>query len=157
MAIEQVTLRELVRDPIYRKWIKTPPLGGFSEYARFRVYVQKEENGGWAKKDFEAFAPAYNFLVKNYKSWYDAALTCRNQESRPPVVRYKGKRQYYAPMLLMPGHIWCGYCRRPTVFGYYSTHHTFAAKGIKPLPYKLRCGICGNTEDSIRRFKGVAV
>lgn len=153
MGAEQVTFRELVRDPVYRQWLKTPPLGGFTKFAKFRVYVQREKDGNWAKKDFDDFKAAYSFLAKNFKSWHDASLTCRNEQSRPPVVRHKGKRQYYAPLLLIPGHTWCPYCRRPTVFDYFSTHHTFAAKGMKPLPYKRRCGICGVAETAIRRYK----
>jgi hypothetical protein len=153
MVSEQVTLRELVRDPVYRTWIKTPPLGGFPQHARFKVYVQRTQGGPWAKKDFEDFKVAYNFLARHFKSWHDASLTCCNEESRPPIVRKDGKRQYHAPLLAYPGHIWCTYCRRPTIFGFYSTHHTFAARGMKPLPYRRRCGVCGIAADAIRRYR----
>jgi hypothetical protein len=153
MITEQITLRELVSDPIYRQWFKTPPLGGFSKFAKFRVYVQKDQDGGWAKKDFEDFKPAYNFLARNYKTWHDSSLTCRNEECRPPVVRKNGKREYYHRLLVFPGHTWCTYCRRPTVFSCFTTHHAFSAKNMKPIPYKLRCGICGIAEEAIKRYR----
>jgi len=105
LTTDQVTLRELVKDPIYRQWIRTPPVGGFPSFTKFRVYAQREQSGSWAKKDFDTFKAAYTFLAKNVREWYDAALVCRNYECRPPVVRVRGKRQYYAPVLVIPGQV----------------------------------------------------
>lgn len=152
MTTEQVPLRQLLSDPIYREWLRTPPVGGFPEWARFRVYAKVEENRPWARKDFDTFVEAYNFLARNLKNWYDAALISTNYESRPPVVRINKRRQYLASVLSVPGHQWCGQCRRPTVFGYFRSHHAFSGLNFKPLPYKKRCGICGMAQDNMKRY-----
>lgn len=151
MPADQVSLKELVRDPIYRQWLKTPPVGGFPPYTRFRIYAQRERDGRWGKKDFGNFKDAYNFLAANYKGWHDSALCTINYVCRPPVVRVDGRRQYYAPVLTIDGHKWCPHCRRPTVFDYYSEHHAFTGH-FKPLSFKQRCGICGIAETAIKEY-----
>jgi len=151
MSSQQVSLKQLLRDPIYRKWFSTQPLGGFPAYTKFRVYAQVKDDGPWAKKDFNDFKDAYNFVAKYLKKWNDAALVAKNYESRPPVVRKQGRRQYYAPVMTLPGHHWCTYCRRPTVFSYYTQHHAFP-QGFQILAYKRRCGVCGIADDAIKRF-----
>lgn len=151
MSTDQVTLRQLVEDPIYRKWLKTPPVGGFPKYTKFRVYAQRERDGSWAKKDFENFKDAYTFLAKNLREWHDATLCTINYQSRPPVIYVNGKRRYYAPMVLMEGHDWCPHCRRPSVFGYFHTHHAFTGH-FRPLPFKRRCGVCGIADTAIKDY-----
>jgi len=89
LSTEQVTLQQLVRDPLYRQWFKTEPVGGFPGYVKFRVYVQRERGGRWAKKDFNDFKSAYNFVSRNLREWHDAALVTRNYTCRPPVVRVR--------------------------------------------------------------------
>ena len=173
LSTDQVTLRELVKDPVYRQWLKTEPVGGFPTHVKFRVYAQREEDGRWAKKDFDDFKSAYNFLAKNLKYWHDAAINTRTYSCRPPVVRVPGKvrkkvgkrvvlvdglrRVYYAPILSYDGHIWCPYCRRPTVFAQFSDHHAFTHANLRPLPFKARCSVCGIAETAIKHYtaKGV--
>lgn len=145
-----VTHRELLADPIYRKWFSRPPEA--PSYAKWRVYVQKKRDKKWRKKDFDTWADAYLFFRKNYKSWYNAALICRNYDYKPPVVKYRGKRQYYAKLLWMEQHIWCGYCRRPTLMGYFTHHHAFPRKGTQPIPYARRCGICGIQQKALKMY-----
>jgi hypothetical protein len=150
LSTKQVTLQQLIEDPIYRQWLRTPPVGGFPKFVKFRVYAQREQGGLWAKRDFDDFKSAYNFLAKNFRKWHDAALVTRNYACRPPVVRINGKRRYHTPMLEMEGHEWCPYCRRPTVFGHFSRHHAFGH--YKPLPFKRRCGVCGIAETAIKDY-----
>jgi hypothetical protein len=151
LSTGQVTLHELVKDPVYRQWLKTPPVGGFPQYTKFRVYVQRERDGRWAKRDFYDFKTAYNFLAKHLREWYDATLVTTNYASRPPVVRVNNKRAYYAPMLTMEGHQWCPHCRRPSVFDFFATHHAFTGH-FKPLPFKRRCGVCGIADTAIKDY-----
>jgi hypothetical protein len=151
---EQVTLRQLLSDPVYRAWFKTEPVGGFPKHCKFRVFAQVEKGGRWAKKDFGDFKSAYNFVARNLNRWHDAALVSRTHECRPPVVRVNGKRAYYAAVLTLEGHRWCPYCRRPTVFGFFSRHHAFGH--FKPLPFKLRCGVCGISETAIKHYSAKA-
>jgi hypothetical protein len=152
LSAEQVSLKELIKDPIYRQWLKTPPVGGFPKWAKFRVYAQRDRGGRWAKKDFDDFITAYNFLARNLKDWYDAALVSRTYVCRPPVVRVDGKRAYYAPVLTVDGHKWCPYCRRPTVFANFSEHHAFFHTNLRPLGFKKRCSVCGISETAIKEY-----
>jgi hypothetical protein len=145
-----MTLRELLEDPIYAKWFSKPPKE--HEFTKWRVYVQKKPGKRWRKKDFDRWAPAHKFLMAHVGEWYNASLTCRNDHYRPPVVRYQGTRQYYKKVLLVEAHIWCPYCRRPTMFGYFTHHHNFPRGGIQPMPHFLRCGICGIREVEVRKL-----
>lgn len=160
---EQVPLRELLRDPTYRKWFALEPTFAREKWVTWRVYARVSRDKGWAKRDFVTWKAGFDFLAKNLGAIYDGALTCKNQPSRPPVVSVPAvktvdgkkisyrKRQYYSAVLTYPGHLWCPYCRRPTVFGYFTTHHAFTGK-FRPLPYKLRCGICGIARDAIKIY-----
>jgi hypothetical protein len=148
----QITMRELLDDPLFRKWISRPPKG-FTLRPSWTVYAQREENGPWARATFPNFVRAHNFFVKNFRQWHDSALCCRNYDSRPPVVRdpnNPAKRRYHAPVLTIRGHIWCPYCRRPTVFKMFAKHH--ALKGRTPMPVE-RCSICGIARTSIKEYK----
>lgn len=145
-------MRELLDDPMYRKWISRPPKG-FDFRPSWAVYAQRKEDGPWARATFTNFVQAHNFFVKNFRSWHDSALCCRNYPSRPIVIRDPNnpkKRRYYAPMLTIRGHIWCNYCRRPTVFKMFSKHH--ALKGRTPMPVE-RCSICGVARTANKEYK----
>lgn len=49
-------------------------------------------------------------------------------------------------------HDWCTYCRRPTVFRWFKSHHALRAAGLQELvdPTDRRCSICAAREDFIR-------
>lgn len=157
--MRQITLRELLEDPVYRKWFQKPPT--VREPQRWRVYAQEEEGGPWRAANFDRWEWAYHYVRRHYKMWYDCALCSRVWEWRPPVVRYRGervikgrlrkvwKRKYYEPMVNMMGHTWCPHCRRPTVFRKFRRHHTVG----KALPYKERCSICGITISGVRQYR----
>jgi len=149
--IRQVTFGELLQDPVYRAWFQTPPARKKPE--RWRVYVQEKEGAPWKKADFARWADAYKFVRRHYKEWYDAALSSRVWEWRPPVIRERvGKRwrrNYYEPMVNVIGHTWCPHCRRPTVFRQFRRHHNVG----KVLGYKPRCTICGIALSGIRLYK----
>lgn len=147
--VKQVTFAELVEDPIYRQWFDRPPTD--HEHTRWRVYVKVTKKSPWAKRDFLTWKKARKFVRKHADKWYDCVLVCRNDAHRPPVIRVGRKRQYYAPMVNMVGHTWCPYCRRPTIFGWFTEHHAFT-NGLKPLAYKKRCSICGIAQSAIKEY-----
>ena len=173
MPDPQITLRELLRDPVYRQWFrKTPTLNNFVPSGKpWRVYVQRDLEGSWAKADFETYAKAANYIIRNIKRFHDAALTCPSHAFHPPVLvskeprkvivtvqlkggktkkvrRFAYRRYYWRPAMELYGHQWCPYCRRPTVFAYFSRHHTHRAI----LPYELRCTICGVRRTFIKDY-----
>lgn len=55
-------------------------------------------------------------------------------------------------------HLWCTYCRRPTVFRWFISHHALKASGLSDMvnPGDRRCTICGAREDYIRTTAGTA-
>lgn len=160
-----IPMSELVKDPSYKRFLQTkptlPPIARdpkMVESPPWVVYVQKEMNGPWGKREFWKYKDAFKFFAKALKRGvHDAALNCKRVGFDPPMklVKIKGKyvvgsdgvkRQAtkyipWRPKLLPedPDHHWCKYCRRPTVFKYYSTHKRLRACG-SGVP---RCCICG--------------
>jgi hypothetical protein len=161
-----ITLRELLEDKQYREFFTTrpdPPRVILPHEMPWRVNIQRQTAGGWARKDFHTYIEAFKFLKPRLKEVHDAAIQSRGVAYHPPfkVVRVvrNGKpvldekkkpvlrRLVWTPKL--PGdeepHIWCTYCRRPTVFRWYSKHHAFPKGYAIETPYQ-RCCICGASE-----------
>lgn len=164
-------MSELLEDPTYRKFLTTKPempphLRDPKKVptAPWVVYVQREQNGPWGKKSFWKYGKALKFMsdcVYKYKVW-DCALNNKRIGYEPPnrLVRVKGKfvvgtdgkrrqkvkyvvwRPSTALLLDQPEHLWCKYCRRPTLFKYYSRHKVL---GTVTTDVR-RCNICGASE-----------
>src|SRR5687768_14911261 len=66
----QVTMRELLVDPVFRQWMTRKP-ESHALRVRWRLYVQREEGGPWSKKDVESYVEGYKLLAKNFKRWHD--------------------------------------------------------------------------------------
>lgn len=136
---KQITLRELLKDPIYRKWFsKKPRIRVVTQAPPWRLYVQREEGGRWARADIRGYAKAYGAVASKLSEYYDMALHSKPQHFPPPIVRV-GKKRYYYPC--PPGHRWCTLCRRPTVFKNFRKHHAFP--GMALADYEKYCSICG--------------
>lgn len=162
-----IPMSELVKDPDYRRYLQTPPVmpriaRDSEKYKRppWVVYIQKDANGPWGKKEFWAYKDAFKFMARHLKAGaYDAALNNRRIGFDPPYrfVRIKGKyvtgsdgerrqatkRVPWRPRLLPEDreHLWCRYCRRPTTFRYFRKHKAF---GSQPVDSTIkRCTICG--------------
>jgi hypothetical protein len=169
-AEEQLTMRELLKDSLFKKWMMKPPnLGVTICYSGkpWRVWVQRELNGRWGKRDFAKYSEAWNFFVKHLKEGaYDAAISSKVKPFPPPVEKYK-KQEYtvkgktyvkrvpvfYIPKVpgMNPQHEWCPHCRRPTIFTTYRRHHAFAQRFNGEI--KQRCSVCGIAWDNIRHYK----
>lgn len=160
-----ILMSELVEDPTYWEFLQTKPeLPEISRDKRMMltapwvVYVQREAEGKWGKREFWKYSKALKFLERALAvGVHDAALNCRRIGFDPPsrFVRIKGKfvkgsdgkrrqatkRVYWKPRLPADeaDHHWCKYCRRPTVFKYFSTHKRLG-KVDTTVP---RCCICG--------------
>lgn len=147
-----LTLREQLRDPIYKKWFSTPPreVASAALSPPWWVYVQKKPGGRWRRAEFASWKQGYQYVAANIKKYHDMALVHKRQEFRPPVVRDGGKRRYHFPLAqLSYGHHWCGYCRRLTRFAYFRKHHAlpkWANSGER------RCCICGIRLAAIKRY-----
>lgn len=164
-----IQMSELVKDPTYKRFLQTkpklPPIAN-NKHLQNRppwvVYVQVKVDGPWGKKEFWKYTKAFDFLKRCLKAnVHDATINNRRVPTDPPMrlVRIKGRyvvgsdgvrRQATTPMPWKPrlsgddvGHQWCPYCRRPTVFKFYSKH-----KALKEYcdPSVRRCCICGASE-----------
>lgn len=187
-----ITLPELLKDPKYRAFFlqvpKTlvPPPG----QKPWRLYIQREADGPWAKKDFEKYADAFRKLAAELKrgAVHDGAIQSRGIAYAPPerVAKVtKGGRPVWARngqnqiMVDRDGnriqrtvvvvwrpklepqdepHTWCTYCRRPTVFRWFTNHHSIRGTELAGLvdPSKQRCTICGATEEFVRGTLGTS-
>jgi hypothetical protein len=158
-------MSELLKDKVFKEFMLTKPkvprvmkrMGG----TPWVVYVQQEVDGPWGKKEFETYGPAFQF----FKAWlkrgaHDLAINNRRIGFDPPLrfARIRGKyitgsdgvrRQAtkaipWKPRLDSgdPDHKWCRYCRRPTIFKYYSKHKRLTMVD----PTVRRCCICGASE-----------
>lgn len=175
MANPQITLRELLSDPIYRKWFSKVPTVRtmFPSGQPWQVFVQEDLDGRWKRAKFPSYAQAYKYIARNLNQFHDMALNCPGQAFHPPVLvskepvlkkflvqlkggkskvvrRYVYERSYWRPasLELLTSHQWCSYCRRPTVFAYFSRHHAVPAC----VPYELRCTPCGVRRTFIKDY-----
>lgn len=176
-----IPMSELIKDPTYRKFLETQPKTPkisrnqtMQKSPPWVVYVQREADGPWAKKECWKYSEAF----KVFRHWlkkgaHDATINNKRYPTPPPsrLVKIKGKfvtgsdgkrrqattyvtwRLPAAMSLDQPTHHWCLYCRRPTVFKYFSKH-----KRMGNVDSSVRrCCICGSSEriamlDSERRF-----
>lgn len=168
-----ITLPELLEDPIYKQYFQTPPK--LPKVRRlqppWRVYIQKEVRGKWYKKDCWTYAEAFK-IIKTYRAngeLYDGAIVSKSKSFAPPrktvkirskfVKDSKGnmvqatKRVYH--VTAVPGedepHRWCGYCRRPTVFRWFTKHHNFP-ENTPYTAHRRRCTICGIAEEGVKSY-----
>lgn len=137
-----LTLREQLQHKPFRLWTqKKPNLKAVGTKPPWRIYVQREELGNWAFRDFATWEEGYRYLVKNLKRWHDIALHCKRQPFQPPIVRVAGVRRAYSPAPAPFDHNWCGYCRRMTVFRFFINGRHPAIGRCDPS--EARCIICG--------------
>lgn len=146
---EQIRLRALLKEPQYRAWFtKVPNITVMHLTPPWRLYVQMEAGGRWAKVDLPSYAKAYTGVKSRLQEAHDMTIHCRPQPWRPPIVQVDGKKSF---MPCPDGHNWCVYCRRPTVFGYFVKHPAMPGKII--AEYDLRCGICAARLAGMKRYK----
>lgn len=167
-----LTIHELLEDKQYREFfLKPPPMPPVyrqQQLKPWRVYIQRETDGPWAKKDLPNYVEAFKLFKKFRPEIHDASIMSRAIAFPPPhrLVRIKGvyvehrgkkvqktKLVVWKPQLPMEEttHHWCSYCRRPTVFRYFSRHHAFG-KDMPITQEGLRCTICGIRLDGLPKL-----
>jgi len=163
-----IQMSELVQDRHYRRYLDTKPelpeaanTKGWNSSPPWVVYVQREANGKWGKREFWKYRKALKFLYRALElGVHDAALNCKRIGFEPPIrfARIRGKyvegsdgkmrpatkRIWWRPVLMEGDqeHLWCMYCRRPVIFKYFSKH-----KRLGEVDQTVRrCTICGASE-----------
>jgi hypothetical protein len=149
--MEQIRLRTLLKeDEIFREWFKRPPtIEGLSTTPPWRLYIQAEEGGRWARGDLRTYAKAYAEVNSRLRDAWDMTIHCKSRLFKPPVIK-KGKATFWLPT--PEGHDWCCYCRRAVVFRTF-THHPAIKYGCDPEI--LRCTICGARQISMPRTNSI--
>jgi hypothetical protein len=178
-----LTLPELLTDPRYKEFFLTvPKLEVRAGQKPWRLIIQREADGPWAKKEFEKYADAFRFLRPYLRGGklHDGAIQSRGVAYAPPARIVKVTKGGKPVMAKSPGgqlvqktalvvwkprvpaseeaHIWCTYCRRPTVFRWFRTHHLLRGTDIADIidPSDRRCTICGAREAFVRSTAGSA-
>lgn len=173
-----LTINELLEDKQYKEFFlrqpEMPQVVKLHEHLRpWRVYIQREADGPWAKKDLRTYTEAFQLFKRLRPTIHDAAINSRSIGFAPPhrlvrirgqyreVVRKGTKTKVQVTKLVVwkpslppeeTGHTWCTYCRRPTVFKYFSKHHAFTGSELQISADTLRCTICGIRIDGMPRL-----
>lgn len=146
--MEQIRLRTLLKeDELFRVWFMKPPtLTALVHTPPWRIYIQAEQGGRWARGDIPSYAKAVAQINSRLRDAWDMTIHCKPQQFKPPVVRKKG-HTFWLP--LPEGHEWCSLCRRAVIFNTFNKHPALKFGCDSTVP---RCTICGMKQESMRRF-----
>lgn len=166
--LEMITIRELLRDPQFRKFFTSvPELPEHYTPDRmpWRLLVMKKGEDKWRGKRFGTYQEAFAGFKTMLPKIDNAAINCPALSFMPPIrnLRVKGKMvkgpggklkpfivtKIWRPQIEadMEQHHWCPHCRRPTVF-HYSASKQRVINGFVQPPSEpaLHCMICGASE-----------
>lgn len=154
--IDQKPMSELLRRTTFKQFTIAKP--SFKSKS-WRVYAKV--NGRWCTAQFDSWAKALNYAIRRRWDWEDWAVNCTSHETMPPRVRIPSDDgvKLNMAMPVPAGHRWCGYCRRPTVFGFYRSHHAITSRvtgELRPAVIsssELRCSICGCRDAFLKRSR----
>lgn len=171
---ELMTFQEQIEEyPALREmFTKRPILGGVSVSPPWRVWARRTDGSPWGRKDFETYPEAFAFWKAKRKLWLDVSITCKRQGFDPPgrvvkivrrgepvMIKLPGgklrQQTKLVPIKPPPGHLWCGWCRRFTVFKYFTRHHAFSKSTLIVDSSIRRCCICGISEQTALTIDGV--
>lgn len=160
-----ITMPELLEDKAYYDFIVTKPrtpkaASDESMTGQWVVYFRKDNQSPWKRKAFFKYKKALKFFFQVHEAgYYDFALANRRIRFNRPkrLARIKGKyimdsrgervqvTKYVPWKPKLSGdeqeHLWCGYCRRPTIFKYFTKHHALKLPEVDSGV--TRCSVCG--------------
>lgn len=130
------SMRELLGDPIYRKFVKTiPRLSPTLAWGNPWAVWARRRDGRWMGGQFPDYTTAWAVVVKKVRDhdFEDVALVSKRQLfTRLPVG-------YQVPW----GYDWCSRCRRPTTYGIRPHHHALRKAPVITHEDAHRCYYCG--------------
>jgi hypothetical protein len=156
----RITTAQLVRDPVYRQFLRTPPVmpprESRTDSYRWYYYALREQGGAWARVATRTYGEAYVRLRGDLPRFYDVVISSRSVSFQPPKIGEGKKAKPWSFQQAFPdadsSYRWCFYCRRPTRFLHFLTHHALPLQQVsaEPLvtkrivvPDVLRCEVCG--------------
>lgn len=168
-----ITIHELLDDEKFAKYFRMVPVLPDHYYVDgvtpWRLMVNMRGEMGWRSKRFEAYDEALEALDKRMPRVANAAINCPGLNFMPPIrharVRNKVHPKTKKPLIVsrvwvpqlsgeMPQHHWCGYCRRPTIFGHKAMPPKMLGEFRLPASHvAYRCTLCGSNAElmDIRR------
>lgn len=161
----QITIRELLKDEQYKKFFLTVPQlpPHYKGTKPWKLMVQLKGQQGWKAKRYETYKEAVIALKKFLPKANDIVINCPALGFRPPIknVRFKGqyntvrgkKVPVFRSVIWRPAldedhsaHVWCPYCRRPTVFKTLAARLHTTSGGTVITDPKFRCSLCSASE-----------
>lgn len=137
-------MRELLEDPIYRRFVlKTPTLPlGCRPPLPWQVWGLRTDDR-WAGKRFSTYAEGFDLVKKMLKDplYQDTAIVCLPTEFGPPAG-------FHVPPLMD----WCGRCRRPTIFRRSRNHHATRKWAVLAEDNPYRCFYCAARQPTHRWY-----
>jgi len=165
MQADLITIKELLRDPQFKKYFTTVPVlpDHYTEENRpWKLMILKPGENAWRSKRFGTYQEAFAGFKKLYPTILNAAINCPPLDFMPPVrtVRVKNKIDpktkrpilktlVWRPQITadMGEHNWCAHCRRPSIFKVAVFKSARTGDFVQPDPEPLmRCIICGASE-----------
>lgn len=165
MALELITIHELLRDRQYREFfLKIPELPPHytPDKKPWRLMIQKRGEDRWRAKRFGTYKEAFDGFKQLRPIINNAAINSPALGFLPPIrnVRIKGKyrivqgghkKQVIKTLVWKPQigadlehHDWCSYCRRPSIFRYASNKpRSIDGFNVPADEPAMRCMICG--------------
>lgn len=148
MKPDQLPLSHFLKDKQFKKFFsKQPTLSVNQSNGKrpWRIYVQSTEDSSWKKGDVPTYKVAFTHAKKLLsKGVYDLTICSRSRAYWPPIIRGQVWANYPTT------HLWCPFCRRPTIFWHFRKHHALPNPLID-LSIDPRCQICGNRADNYAR------
>lgn len=145
-VIRPLTMRELLTDPIYRKYVvKAPRLpAGCRTAEPWRVWGLRTDDK-WAGKNVPTYGDAFDLMktmLRKPDKYSDVAIICRPTEFGPPP-------DFIVPPLMD----WCGRCRRPTIFRTTHNHPAMRKWPVVSEETVRRCHYCAAREPQHRWYR----
>ncbi len=172
MRDDLVTFREQLQQyPAIKKLLQTVPTEPCQPVsAPWRIYARRPGKETYFRRDFWRYKEAYRYLADGIKKrdpvdgsryFADISITSKRQRFDCPTrvvkvtrggkpVMVNGRQQTrIVPLKPPPGHLWCMYCRRFTIFTYFVTHHAFRSEQAEMMDSShRRCCVCGVREST---------
>jgi hypothetical protein len=132
-------MRELLDDPIYRKFVMTiPRLSPSLAWGNpWSVWARKID-GRWMGGHFHTYRDAWAVVVKKVRdtSFEDVAVVSKRQLFTTLPLGGHGWRIPW-------GYEWCSRCRRPTSYAIRPQHHALRTSPVMTTDDAYRCYFCG--------------
>jgi hypothetical protein len=129
------TIRELLEDPAYRKYVKVVPhLPDNLRHGNPWAVWALARNGRWRGGKFHTYRDAWNVVVKavrNDQIEDVSIISLRWPFHQPLEARFPWNFE------------WCYRCRRPTTYEWCLSHHALKAAPVLTEDDPYRCFYCG--------------